>query len=80
MGRDATDRPRRWTTSAAGDEEHPAAPRADGGAEIDVLRVHEVPLVEQAHGFGVGAPHEQAGAADPVDVARTSRQPLDIAR
>ncbi len=66
----AADRPRRWVISAAGREQHDAAARAERGAEIHVLRVHEIALVEQADGLGIRAPHQQAGAADPVDAAR----------
>ena len=55
---------------ATGREEDPAAARADRGAEVDVLGVQEEPLVEQADRLGVGAPHEQARAADPVHALR----------
>ncbi len=63
----ARERPRRWTYLGRRREEDAAAAAADRGAEVDVLGVEEVPLVEQADGFGVGARDQQAGAADPVD-------------
>src|ERR1019366_8493538 len=43
-----------------------SAARADGGAKVDVFRVHLIALVEEAHRVGVGAAHEQTRAADPV--------------
>src|SRR3954462_15643997 len=36
-----------------GDEQDAPAAGAQRGAEVDVLEVHEVPLVEQADGLGV---------------------------
>src|SRR2546428_10626154 len=39
---------------------------ADRGTEVDVFRVHEVSLVEQADRFSIAAAHEQTGAAHPV--------------
>ena len=48
-------------------EEDPAAACAQRGAEVDVLGVEEVALVEQADALRIGARHEQARAADPVD-------------
>ena len=56
----------------------PAA-RADRGAEIDVLRVHEKPLVEAADRLRIRPPHQQARAADPVGVLTLARQGLDRA-
>ena len=53
-----------------GDEQHLAAARADRGAEVDVLRVHEIAFVEQADRLRVGPADQQAGAAHPVDLAR----------
>src|SRR4051812_4461727 len=45
----------------------PSAVCTNSGTEIDVLAVHEISLVEEPGGLGVGPPHEQAGSADPVD-------------
>ena len=56
------------------------APRADRGAEVHVLRVHEVSLVEQADGLGVRAADEQARAAHPVDEPLATGEPLDQRR
>ena len=53
-----------------GREQDPPAARADRGAEVDILGVHEIALVEQADGLGVRAPHQQARAADPVGILR----------
>src|SRR5436190_242573 len=61
-----------------GREQHPAAPAPDRGAEIHVLRVHEIPFVEQADRLGITPPHEQTGAAHPVGVATLPRERLDV--
>ena len=61
-----------------GREEHPSSASPDRRAEVDVLRVHEVPLVEQSGRLRVCSPYEQARAADPVDLARTASQAGDI--
>src|SRR5437763_13233237 len=53
---------------------------SDGCAEVDVLRVHEIALVEQADRFGVSAPNEQAGAADPVGEVLAARERVDERR
>src|SRR5579863_1124247 len=65
-----------------GREAHPAAARAEGGAEIDVLFVEEEALIEKARRLRGGPANEQAGAAHPVDLAllgqmllRTSARP-----
>ena len=44
-----------------------AAVGADGCAEIDILAIHEVPLVEEPRSFGVEPAHKQAGTGYPVD-------------
>ena len=49
-GASAATRPRRCTTSRVGREQDAAPERAQRRAEIHVLRVEEVPLVEQAGG------------------------------
>ena len=56
-----------------GHEQNPPAARADRGAEVDILGVHEIALVEAADRLRVGAPHQQAGAADPVRVLPPTR-------
>src|SRR2546429_31009 len=61
-------------------EQNPSAACANRSAEIDVLRIHEVALIEQAHGCGVGAPSEQAGAAHPVWVLLLMRERIDASR
>ena len=62
-----------------GREEDTSAARANGGAEVDVFQIHEVSLVEQADRFGVGAPHQQARAADPVGILLAAASTLDVA-
>ena len=62
-----------------GEQNMPAA-RANGGAEIDVLRVHEVALVEQARRLGLAATDEQARSAHPVDLLLAPCQAIDIRR
>src|ERR671931_2070392 len=47
-------------------EQNSSAARANGGAEIDVLCVHEEALVEKANRLRVVAAHEKARAADPI--------------
>ena len=61
-------------------EQDAPAPRAERGAEVDVLGVEEEPLVQEAHRLGVPPPCQQAGAADPVDVARLRGAPRRPAR
>ena len=46
-----------------------AAVGAHGCAEIHILAIHEVPLVEESRCFGVAPAHKQAGTADPVDLS-----------
>ena len=58
-------------------EQDPASARADGGAEVDVLRVHEKTFIEQPDGLGIFAPDEEASAADPIGIMAPSRQLLD---
>src|SRR5258706_11652500 len=60
----------------ARDEQDFPAPRADRGTEIDVLGVHEVPLVEPSHRISVGPADQQAGAADPVGILRLTGERL----
>src|SRR5687768_8019101 len=55
-------------------EQHAAAARADRRAEIHILGVEEVALVEQAGRFGVGAMDQQRRAADPVHVTLLRRR------
>src|SRR5471030_2856950 len=56
-----------------------AAARANGGAEVHVLGVHEIALVEPAHGVRVGAPDQQTRAAYPVGILPLPRERLDRA-
>ena len=51
----------------SGSEIHTPAPSAHGRAKVDVFAIHEISLIEQARGFGVAAPNEQARGAHPVD-------------
>ena len=60
-------------------EQDPAAARAQRRAEVDVLFIHEVPLVEQARFKGRVAAGEEAGAAHPVHLALARDQSIDIA-
>ncbi len=48
---------------------HAPAGAVQPPAEVDVLDVHEVSLVEAADRLEAGAPHKQAGARHPVGVA-----------
>src|SRR5262252_6850833 len=48
--------------------------------EVDVLRVHEEPLVESADGVGVRPPYEKAGGAHPVRRLPLAREPLHSTR
>src|SRR5262252_1000537 len=61
-------------------EENPPSAGADGSAEVDVLRVHEEPLVESADGVGVRPPYEKAGGAHPVRRLPLAREPLHSTR
>src|SRR6188768_684929 len=54
--------------------------RAYRGAEVHILRVEKVPLVEQAGRFSVRASHEQAGATDPIDELFTAGFAFDPPR
>src|SRR5262245_46582376 len=60
-----------------GRESDPSTARPDRRAKVDVLRVHEVALVQQADSLGVSAPNQQACAADPIRKARPPCHPLD---
>ena len=58
-----------------GGESNAPAACADGGAEINVLGVHEVPLVEEPDGLRISSPYEEARAAHPVgEVLAAMRQ------
>src|SRR6476620_7125319 len=61
-------------------EQHPVPPRAYCRAEIHVLGVEKVALVEEARGFRGIAPDEQARPADPVDISLAPPAPLDPPR
>jgi hypothetical protein len=61
-----------------GTEEDTPPTCANRGAEVDILRVHEKPLVHQPDRFSIGASHEEAGAADPVHFLWLARERLDI--
>ena len=53
-------------------------PRArKDGAQVGVLGVHEVALVEQSDGLEVRPPGQQTGRADPGPGARRAGEPLD---
>src|SRR6188474_1451547 len=54
-------------------EVHLAAIRAYRRAEVHVLAVHEVPLIEQPRGLGMAPPDEEAGGGHPIDFTHTSR-------
>src|SRR5471030_1641213 len=56
-----------------------AAARANGGAEVHVLGVHEIALVEPAHGIRIDAPDQQTRAADPVGILPLPRERVDRA-
>ena len=58
-------------------KQHMAPASADRRAEIDVLQVHEVALVEEANRVGVAPPDQQAGPADPIGEVLSSRRRLD---
>src|SRR5476651_1975122 len=59
-------------------KQHSPAPLAYRRAEVDVFGVHEIALIHIAHRFGIGAPDEQAGAADPIDVAETPGKRFNV--
>src|SRR6188508_1494956 len=62
----------------AGREENAAAPGAQRGAEVHVLLVHEIPLVEEA-GIENGLPvREQTCAGDPVHVSLSRDETCDV--
>src|SRR6266446_5258407 len=61
-------------------KQNPSAPGANRGAEIDVLGIYEVALVDQAHRFRIRAPDQQTRAADPVGRTRPARHLLHDAR
>ena len=69
----AREAPRACTTSRLGREADQPAPRAHRGAQVHVLGVEEVALVEQPGALEVGAADQQAGAADPVGKRRARR-------
>ena len=80
----SSSRPTRGRASAAVDhvgrrrEEHRPAVRADCGAEVHILLVHEVAFVEESDCLGIRAPHEEARTAHPVDHALASGESLDV--
>ncbi len=63
------ERPRRWTISSGRLEADPSSARADRVAEVHVLHVEEVALVQQADHLGVRPAHQQTRAGDPGDIA-----------
>ena len=58
-------------------KQDPPTTGAQCRAEVHVLRVHEVPLVEAADRLRVGAPHEEARAADPIRILPAARELFD---
>src|SRR5438552_12229056 len=61
-------------------EKDAASPGSNGGAEIDVLRVHEVALVEQTDRFRIRPANEKTRAADPVGKLLPARHLFDALR
>jgi hypothetical protein len=59
-------------------EADPAAAGAQRGAEVDVLEVHEIALVDEADRLGGVAPDQQARAGDPVRPGRRARAAIDL--
>src|SRR4051794_574339 len=51
--------------------------RAYGRAQVDVLRVHEEALVEQAYGLQIAPAGQQAGTGHPVHLPWLTGHPLD---
>ena len=83
-GAAAADRPRRCTISTSG-VNRTRRPRARIAAQKSTSSVYmKIALVEQADRLGIGPPHEQAGAADPVGTARGASsldaERLDVGR
>src|SRR5580704_11390947 len=64
----------------SGRESNAPAACADGGAEINVFGVHEVPLVEEPDGLCISSSNEEARAADPVGGMRAACPPLHECR
>src|SRR5690348_4143793 len=60
-------------------EEHPSSPLPQRRADVHVLGVHEIALVEKAYGLQVRTPDQQAGAADPIHLALAPREAFDVA-
>jgi hypothetical protein len=58
-------------------EENPPAARAYGRAKVDILRVHEVALVEKANGFRIDSSNEETRAAHPVRIGFDARRCVD---
>src|SRR5262249_57023017 len=54
------------------------APPAELPAEVDVLDVHEVPLVPSPHRRERGAPEPDGRTRDPVDVAPAARVGVEL--
>ncbi len=61
-------------------EQDTAAAGPDGRTEVDVLRIHEVTLVQEADSLGIGSAHEQTGATDPIGPLLSPRHLLDPPR
>ena len=57
-------------------KEHVAPERAYRRTKINILRVQEEALIEAPDGVRVSPPHQQTGAADPVDRALSTRLAL----
>ena len=74
------DRPRRCTTSTSRHEEDRAAAARKRDAEVDVLRVHEIALVEQAHRLEVVAPHSRQAPLTHSRSPAVARPALDPPR
>ena len=60
-------------------EEDASSPGPDCRAEIDVFQVHEVALVHQANGHGLGPAHQQARPCHPIRVPLALRISIDVA-
>src|SRR5439155_8794988 len=64
---------------AAGLVADPPPPPAKLPAEVDVLDVHEVPLVPSTDGVEGVTPQPDGGTRDPVDVAWAARVRVELA-
>ena len=61
-----------------GTEQNASLSGANRGAEVDVFRVHEEPIVHQPDGFSICTPDEETRAADPVDLPRFACHRLQV--